>query len=647
MPESATVALLFTDLVNSTVHLRQAGDDAGQHLFRAHHKLPADAIGTCGGEELQWLGAGMLAAFSSSADAVRCAIQIQQTAGKPASHARFEIRIGIHVDAHLLRPGGNSETFDFTHALIRNTLYAELSTPRRVRLHRRIAEAMELTWGERATEHAAEVAYQFWRGASALGPGNRGADYAIAAADNAEVAYAHAEVAAFLRIALDLLPRDDPRRPQLMARQGLALIWTLDTEEAVKVASEAGDVIATTQGADAAADYLANAAFAMHTGGLRKGSWELAQAGLRYVGERRDLIWGTLRELDLMREAAEDPENPGIRIDSPAQRELREVSKTIPSEQIATRDFAPPLETKEEIIRDPYSRASTMLFLAGDLRRSLAMWQQEAADAERRGRIGWAVTAWADLASAHIALGDFAAGLAACDRSSALEARATGSASDSTNMDLMSARHELRIALDEGWEQVIEDVATNSLIEDPSLEDHWAFAMVRACAAYVFARLHQPELSLQWLSSIPAAVERGAYWEHTYCGTVCDGAAALWLLNRNDYSEVFERNLRLKVLPHDFRYPTRDSRLSLARLCALNNRYEEASDWFAKAREVLDEQGARPLRAIADYDEALMFVRRSAPGDMARARPFLDAASQQFQTLGMSGWIRRAEEATL
>src|SRR5580658_10848578 len=91
---------------------------------------------------------------------------------------------------------------------------------------------------------------------------------------------------------------------------------------------------------------------------------KLAQAGLRYVGERRDLIWGTLRELDLMREAAKDPENPGIRIDSPAQRELREVFKTIPSGQIATRDFAPPLETKEEIIRDPYSRASTMLFLA-------------------------------------------------------------------------------------------------------------------------------------------------------------------------------------------------------------------------------------------------------------------------------------------
>lgn len=549
------------------------------------------------------------------------------------------------LDAHLVRPGVSSETFDFTHALIRNTLYSELSPPRRVRLHRKIAEAMELVWGELAREHAAEVAYQYWRGASALGSERRGVDYAIAAADNAEAAYAHAEVAAFLNIALDLLPRADPRRSQLLARQGLALIWNLDADEGVKVAREAGDLIATTESAEAAADYLESAAFAMHTAGLRGGSWELARAGLRYIGERRDITWAGLREIDLMREAAEDPENPGIRVDTAAQRELREILRSIPTARIATRDFAPPLESREEIIHDPHSPPSTILFLAGDYRRGLATWQQEAADAERRGRIGWAVKAWADVASAHIALGEFAAALAACDRASALEARATGSASGSTNMDLMSARHELRIALDQGWEQVLEDAAASSLIDDPSAEDHWAFAMVRACAAYVFARLQQPELSLQWLSSLPAAVERGAYWEHTYCGTICDAAASLWLLNRNDYSEVFERNIQLKVLPHDFRYPTRDSRLSLGRLCALNNRHDEASDWFAKAREVLDEQGARPLRANTDYDEGLMFLRRGAAGDTERARPFLDAASQQFQTLGMTGWIQRAEEA--
>lgn len=43
-----------------------------------------------------------------------------------------------------------------------------------------------------------------------------------------------------------------------------------------------------------------------------------------------------------------------------------------------------------------------------------------------------------------------------------------------------------------------------------------------------------------------------------------------------------------------------DARLSLARLCAVAGRPEEAREWFVRERAVLDEQGARPLRAITD-----------------------------------------------
>jgi hypothetical protein len=61
------------------------------------------------------------------------------------------------------------------------------------------------------------------------------------------------------------------------------------------------------------------------------------------------------------------------------------------------------------------------------------------------------------------------------------------------------------------------------------------------------------------------------------------------------------------------------------------------------AREVLDEQGARPLRAIVDHDEAAMYARRAARGDRARALRLLDAAREQFEAVGMPGWIARAE----
>ena len=121
-------------------------------------------------------------------------------------------------------------------------------------------------------------------------------------------------------------------------------------------------------------------------------------------------------------------------------------------------------------------------------------------------------------------------------------------------------------------------------------------------------------------------------------------AEALWVLDRLDHVELIEGALREKVIAPDFRPIMVDGRLALARLCALTDRQEEALSWFAQAREVLTEQSARPLLAIADYDEALMYARRNGPGDVGAAEPLLERARAQFETIGMDGWIRVADE---
>jgi predicted ATPase len=66
------------------------------------------------------------------------------------------------VITELPRPVGR---YSFSHALIRETLYGELTTMRRVPLHRQIGEALEALYGANPEPHLAELAYHFFEAA--------------------------------------------------------------------------------------------------------------------------------------------------------------------------------------------------------------------------------------------------------------------------------------------------------------------------------------------------------------------------------------------------------------------------------------------------------------------------------------------------
>ena len=91
------VTLLFTDLVDSTELLQRVGDEQAQRVLRAHHRLLRDAVVIHGGCEVKWLGDGLMTTFASSADAVRCAVAMQQTTRGRAAGERLAIRAGLHV----------------------------------------------------------------------------------------------------------------------------------------------------------------------------------------------------------------------------------------------------------------------------------------------------------------------------------------------------------------------------------------------------------------------------------------------------------------------------------------------------------------------------------------------------------------------
>src|SRR5207245_3668140 len=91
--------------------------------------------------------------------------------------------------------------YQFTHALIQETLAEELSLTRRVRLHASIAEALEELYGEDADQHAAELAHHFGEAQTLLGP-DKLVRYSLAAGEAALAAYAHEQALAHFERAL-------------------------------------------------------------------------------------------------------------------------------------------------------------------------------------------------------------------------------------------------------------------------------------------------------------------------------------------------------------------------------------------------------------------------------------------------------------
>jgi DNA-binding CsgD family transcriptional regulator len=86
--------------------------------------------------------------------------------------------------------------------------------------------------------------------------------------------------------------------------------------------------------------------------------------------------------------------------------------------------------------------------------------------------------------------------------------------------------------------------------------------------------------------------------------------------------------------------PSTSRHLTVARMAALQGDLDAAISAFAVAREALETNGQRPLRAMVDYDEAL--ARRRAGERQSSVGPAAEAAHAAFAALGMSEWEERA-----
>jgi class 3 adenylate cyclase len=87
------LTVLFTDIVDSTVHALELGDQRWARVLADHHALVRRELAAHGGHEVDNAGDGFLATFESPARAVRCAAAISE--GVRA--LGIEVRAGVHI----------------------------------------------------------------------------------------------------------------------------------------------------------------------------------------------------------------------------------------------------------------------------------------------------------------------------------------------------------------------------------------------------------------------------------------------------------------------------------------------------------------------------------------------------------------------
>jgi hypothetical protein len=134
---------------------------------------------------------------------------------------------------------GGVITYRFTHAFFQQTLYDETISPRRIRLHQRVARAIETVYSNHLDDHASELADHY---AHSSDPADlrMAVTYGEKAAAGAISVYAYAEAARLLEQALSVHeivdPDDKEKRCDLLLRLAEALLGAGQPKKALDTA---------------------------------------------------------------------------------------------------------------------------------------------------------------------------------------------------------------------------------------------------------------------------------------------------------------------------------------------------------------------------------------------------------------------------
>jgi DNA-binding CsgD family transcriptional regulator len=281
-----------------------------------------------------------------------------------------------------------------------------------------------------------------------------------------------------------------------------------------------------------------------------------------------------------------------------------------------------------------------LAFRHGAFREAAERFEELLVTSRRYGSIPGQAEALLQLSSCHLVLGDVALALQMEQYAREMVAR-------------LGPVHRLRLVMETGratghayyldgdW-PALAAVATR-FVESPEAVRSPLGLFVAANAALDYCRAVNMAEAQRILRALLAVLPAMPPTMYVHNGTVNIAATSVWELGAVEYAATC-RQLALDLIAAGLGGHFMGSQeLTVARMAALLGDIAEASTYFARARTELEASGRRPLRAIADFDEALALLRTHST-DHARISLLLNTALEQFRTFDMEGWRKRALE---
>ncbi|MFY9586023.1 MAG: AAA family ATPase, partial [Actinomycetota bacterium] len=554
------------------------------------------------------------------------------------------------------------DRYAFSHALIRETLYEEIPTTRRVGLHRRIGEVLESLYKDAPEPHLAELAYHFLE-ASPGGDVAKAVSYAEQAATRALSQLAYEEATKHYRMALEALelaPGDPAHRGKLLLDLGEANRRAGDVESARNAFFDAADLARATGDAR----LLAEAAI-----GLRAG------ASFGFVDEKRAAIL----EQAL---AAVGEDDPGLRSrlcgelartlyfgDHKRVRALADEAVTTAeasgdpaalAEALSTRAYVlwfsdPPearIEAGDRIVELARPLGDTELLLDGMMWRIIAL-----TETPDMGRAVSAVDEYARVAegsripryllyalSRKATMAAIAGRFEEFDRYTR-EAYEIGSRAQEPDAIQVYNSQKLLPAIQRGDREQLDEFVENLNRIAPAYSQRtvWFPLML----SYAYLHLGDRDAAVR---SFEEATETGLE------GMFAQGLVVnMMLAMLTQVSVALERyefvdQIAASLLPYEQRNIIGGGAVNafgagayyLALLDAAAGRLDTAVERLGMANRIHARMGARPFLAQSLTEMADVRIRRAAPGDLDQAGRDLDRALEIARELGMSPLAERA-----